>query len=155
VLSERVDRILPYSPEQLFDLAADVERYPEFLHWWITVRVRKREAEVYYTDQVLGIGPVRIGFESRTVLRRPEGIDVTSNEPPFRKFKLSWLFDSRPGGRCRVTLMAELEFRSYLLERLVDKMVSAGKNDIIASFVARAQRLYEATDRPIENASRK
>ena len=79
MLSERVDRTLPYSPEQPFDLAADVERYPEFLHWWITARVRKREAEVYCTHQVLGIGPIRIEFESRTVLRRPERIDVTSN----------------------------------------------------------------------------
>jgi len=154
MLSEKVDRIMPYSPEQLFDLAADVERYPEFLHWWITARVRKREAAVYYTDQVLGIGPIRVEFESKTVLRRPERIDVTANKPPFRKFKLSWLFDSRPEGRCRVTLMAELEFRSHLLERLVDKVVSAGMNDIIASFVARAQRLYEPPDRPIKNASR-
>jgi coenzyme Q-binding protein COQ10 len=154
MLSETVDRIMPYSPEQLFDLAADVERYPEFLHWWISARVRKkREAEVYYTDQVLGIGPIRVEFESRTILRRPERIEVTANEPPFRKFKLSWLFDSRPEGRCRVTLKAELEFRSYLLERLVDKVVSAGMNDIIASFVRRAQRLYEPMDRPIENAS--
>jgi ribosome-associated toxin RatA of RatAB toxin-antitoxin module len=80
---------------------------------------------------------------------------VTSNEPPFRKFQLSWLFEPRPDGRCRVTLMAELEFRSYLLERLVDKVVSVGMSDIIASFVARAQQLYAATDRPIENAERK
>jgi ribosome-associated toxin RatA of RatAB toxin-antitoxin module len=50
--------------------------------------------------------------------------------------------------------LTELEFRSHLLERLVDKLVSAGMNDIIASFVARAQRLYDAKDRPIENASR-
>jgi coenzyme Q-binding protein COQ10 len=155
VLSERVDRILPYSPEQLFDLAADVERYPEFLHWWITARVRKREAEVYYTDQVLGLGPIRVEFETRTVLRRPERIDVTSNQPPFRKFKLSWLFESRPAGGCRVTMIAELEFRSHLLEGLVDKVVSAGMNDIIASFVARAQRRCEVGDRSIENASRK
>ncbi|MGB8400421.1 MAG: type II toxin-antitoxin system RatA family toxin [Bradyrhizobium sp.] len=154
-MSERVDRIQPYSPEQLFDLAADVERYPEFLRWWVAARVRKREAEVYYTDQVLGLGPIRLEFESRTVLCRPERIDVTSNGPPFRKFKLSWLFDSRPGGRCRVTLIAEMEFRSHLLERLVDKAAAAGMNDIIDSFVARARRLYEAKDRPIENASRK
>jgi coenzyme Q-binding protein COQ10 len=154
VLSERIDRILPYSPEQLFDLAAHVERYPEFLHGWISARVRKREAEFYDTDQVLGIGPIRADFQSRTVLLRPERIDVTSNEPPFRKFKLCWLFDSRPGGRCQVTLITELEFRSYLLERLVDKVLSA-MNDIISSFVARAQRLYRATDRPIENAARK
>ena len=143
MLHEQVDRVLPYSPEQLFDLAADVERYPEFLHWWITARVRRREAEVYYTDQVLGIGPIHVEFQSRTVLRRPERIDVTANESPFRKFMLSWLFDSRPDGHCRVTLRAELEFRSYALERLVDKVVSAGMNDIITSFVARAQRLYE------------
>lgn len=155
MLRERVDRILPYSPEQLFNLAADVERYPEFLHWWITARVRKREDEIYYTDQILGIGPIRVEFESRTVLCRPERIEVTSNEPPFRKFQLSWLFEPRPDGRCRVTLMAELEFRSYLLERLVDKVVSVGMSDIIASFVARAQQLYAATDRPIENAERK
>jgi len=154
VLHEQVDRILPYSPEQLFDLAADVERYPEFLHWWIRARVRRRDAEVYYTDQVLGIGPIHVEFESKTVLRRPERIDVTANESPFRKFKLSWLFDSRPGGRCRVTLTAEFEFRSYSLERLVDKVMSAGMNDIIASFVARAQRLYEPINRPIENTSR-
>jgi coenzyme Q-binding protein COQ10 len=155
VLRERVDRILPYSPEQLFDLAADVERYPEFLHGWITARVRKREADVYYTDQVLGIGPIRVDFQSRTVLLRPERIDVASNEPPFRKFNLCWLFDSRPDGGCQVTLMAELEFRSYLLERLVDKVLSVSINDIIASFAARAQRLYQATDRPIENTARK
>jgi coenzyme Q-binding protein COQ10 len=153
MLSEKVDRIMPYSREQLFDLAADVERYPEFLHWWITARVRKQKGEIYYTDQVLGIGPIRVEFESKTILRRPERIDVTANAPPFRKFKLSWLFDSRPDGRCRVTLMAELEFRSHLLERLVDQVVSAGMNDIIASFVRRAQRLYEPMDRPIENTS--
>lgn len=155
MLSKRVDRILPYSPEQLFDLAADVERYPEFLRWWITARVRKRDAEVYYTEQVLGLGPIRIEFETRTVLRRPERIDVISNQPPFRKFTLSWLFDSLPAGGCRVTMMAELELRSHLLERLVDKVGSAGMNDIIASFVTRAERLCEAANRPSENASRK
>jgi ribosome-associated toxin RatA of RatAB toxin-antitoxin module len=78
---------------------------------------------------------------------------VIANEPPFRKFNLSWLFDSRPGGHCRVTLMAELQFRSYLLERLADKVVSAGMDDIIASFVARAQRLYQSMHGPIESAS--
>ena len=50
-----------------------------------------------------------------------------------------------------MTLMAELEFRSHLLERLVDKVVSAGIDDIIASFVRRAQRLYGPVDRPIDN----
>jgi len=144
VLSRRVYRLLPYPPEQLFDLAADVERYPEFLHWWITARVGKREADGYCTDQVLGIGPIRVEFKSKTVLRRPERIDVSASETPFRNFKLSWLFDSRPGNHCCVTLLAEIEFRSYALERLVDKVVSAGLDDMIEAFVMRAQRLYNS-----------
>lgn len=49
MLSEEAERCLPYSPEQLFDLVADVERYPEFLRWWISARVWRRRVDTYYT----------------------------------------------------------------------------------------------------------
>lgn len=149
--TQSVERLLPYSSEQLFALAADVERYPEFLRWWIAARIRKREADVYYTEQVLGLGPVRVSFGSKTVLQRPERIEVTSEEPPFRRFHLSWAFESRPGG-CRVCLAAALEFQSHLLQRLVDRMLSAEIAEIISAFEDRAHRLYAGADRPIEGA---
>jgi coenzyme Q-binding protein COQ10 len=53
-----VSQALPYRREQLFDLAADVERYPEFLPWWLSATVRHRDGEIYSTDQVVGIGPI-------------------------------------------------------------------------------------------------
>jgi hypothetical protein len=59
MLTRLTERLLPYSPEQLFDLAADVERYPRFLPWWIAARVKTREGNVYYTDQDLAFGPIR------------------------------------------------------------------------------------------------
>ena len=59
MLTQRCRCTLPYSPEQLFDLAADVERYPEFLPWWVAARVRKREGNVYYTDQIIAIAMIR------------------------------------------------------------------------------------------------
>jgi coenzyme Q-binding protein COQ10 len=142
MLTQSAERLLPYSPEQLFDLAADVERYPEFLRWWITARVRRREGEVYYTDQALGLGPVRLRFGSRTELHRPERIDVTSDESPFRQFKLSWFFESLPGVRCRVTLAAQLELHSYLLQRLAEQVLPGAVADIVAAFETRAHRLY-------------
>ena len=148
MLIQRADRLLPYTQEQLFDLVADVECYPEFLQWWIMARVRKREAEVYYTDQVLGLGPIRVRFDSKTVLRRPERIDVTSNEPPFRRFKLSRIFEPGPDARCRVSLVAELEFRSHLLQRLVDRLLPAAVAGIIAAFEARAHQVYKDAGRP-------
>jgi Polyketide cyclase / dehydrase and lipid transport len=98
LLSQKVERVLSFcGPEQLFDLAADVERYPEFQRWWIAARIRKWEGDSYYTDQVLGFGPIRVRFGSKTVLHRPERIDVTSDEPPFRRFALSWIFEPLPG----------------------------------------------------------
>lgn len=144
MLSEGVERILPYSSEQLFDLVADVERYPEFLRWWISARVWKREGDVYYTDQVLGLGPIRLRFASKTILHRPTRIDVTADGSPFRKFRLSWLFESRPGTHCRVRLVAEIEMRSPLLQRLVDRVLPIAVTDIIAAFEARADQMYRS-----------
>ena len=107
--SHEAFRELSFEPEQLFDLAANVERYPEFLPGWVAARVRKREANVYYTDQIVGFGMVRERFASMTVLQRPERIDVTSTDRLFRDFRLTWHFDPLPVSGCRVALSVELE----------------------------------------------
>ena len=139
MVSQKVERVLfSCEPEQLFDLAADVERYPEFLRWWVAARILRREGDIYYTDQVLGLGPLRVRFGSKTVLHRPERIDVTSDEPPFRRFSLSWLFEPQPCAGCRVSLVAELELRSGLLQRVMDRVLPVAIADIIAAFEARA-----------------
>ena len=87
--SHKVPCALPHKPEQLFDLAADVERYPKFLRWWVAARIRKRDRDVYYTDQVVGFGIVQSSFSSKPVLPRPERIDVASTDRPFRHLNLS------------------------------------------------------------------
>jgi len=138
----RVERILRgYEPEQLFDLAADVERYPEFLKWWIAARILRREANVYFTDQILGLGPLRVRFISKTVLYRPERIDVTARES-FRHFELSWRFEQTTDGNCRVCVAAAAALRSQLLQLVVDQVLPLAIADIIASFEARARELY-------------
>jgi coenzyme Q-binding protein COQ10 len=140
LLRQRVERTLPYDRERLFDLAADVERYPEFLRWWLAARVWQRQGDTYYTEQTLGFGPVRARFRSKTVLRRPERIDVVSDEPPFRTFRLAWIFEPQPEVGCTVILSAELDFNSFLLERIVDHVLRRTIADIIRDFEARARR---------------
>jgi ribosome-associated toxin RatA of RatAB toxin-antitoxin module len=100
---DRISRLLPFSCEQVFDLAADVERYPEFLPGWISARILQRESNRLYVEQVLGIGPVRLRFDSRTVLYRPERIEVTSSQPPFRYYSLTWLFVPGPAASCSLS----------------------------------------------------
>jgi coenzyme Q-binding protein COQ10 len=146
---EKVGRVLPFSREQVFDIAADIERYPDFLRWWITAQIRKRESNICYVDQVLGLGPVRVQFSSTAVLRRPERIDVTSSDPPFRRFSLSWLVEAGPSAGCRVSIVADLELRSRFLQQVVDRVLPATVVDIISAFEARARGLYTLRDEPV------
>jgi coenzyme Q-binding protein COQ10 len=139
-----ISRTLPYRPEQLFDIAADVESYPEFLPWWLSATVRQRNGEVYYTDQVVGFGPITQSFSSKTVLRRPEQIEVTSVGGPFETFQLIWRFASRSHGRCEVTLSGEIELHAPLLGGLLSRATADGARSILSAFEARARQLYAA-----------
>ncbi|WP_425482693.1 type II toxin-antitoxin system RatA family toxin [Chelativorans xinjiangense] len=56
------ERVLPYDSEVLFDIAADVEQYPEFLPSWKAARITRREGNTYWTDQTIGLGPLRARF---------------------------------------------------------------------------------------------
>jgi coenzyme Q-binding protein COQ10 len=146
MLSKTVERRLPYGAEQLFDLAADVERYPEFLRWWTGARIRKRDANVYHTDQTLGLGPVHMRFTSKTVLHRPRRIEVSSDESLFRKFRLIWSFEPQPNVGCRVRLAVELELRSTLLQAILERVLPVAIGDIIVAFETRAHQQYRSSE---------
>lgn len=145
---EQIGRLLPFSREQVFDLAADIERYPDFLRGWITARVRRRESNICYVDQVVGIGPLRLRFSSKAVLLRPVRIDVTSSDPPFRRFSLSWLVDAVPSAGCRVSVIADLQLQSSLLQQAVDLILPDRVADIVEAFEVRARGLYSVRDEP-------
>ena len=124
---------LSYTPEQLFDLAADVACYPEFLPWCIAARARKREGNVYYSDQVVGFSVFRERFDSKTVLQRPERIVVTSTDRMFRNFELTWLFDPLPDNECRVNLLADLELHSKLAQDLLRRVITLTVGSIMSA----------------------
>jgi coenzyme Q-binding protein COQ10 len=75
-------------------------------------------------------------------LCRPQRIEVKSDEPPFRQFRLAWVFEPQSGGACKVSLAAEIEFRSRFLQRVVGRVLPAAIADIIAAFEARAHQLH-------------
>jgi coenzyme Q-binding protein COQ10 len=71
----RAGTILPFGCEQVFALAADIERYPEFLSGWISARIMQRETTICHVDQEVRFGPIRLLFRSTAVLDRPRRID--------------------------------------------------------------------------------
>jgi coenzyme Q-binding protein COQ10 len=138
----RASGTLPYSCEQMFDLAADIERYPEFLAGWISARIRSREGNTCHVDQVVGFGPVRLQFGSTAVLQPSRRIDVSSTDPRFRKYSLSWLIEEAPRRGCQVSVTVDLELKSGLLQLVVNRLLPAAVDDIVAAFRARAHAIY-------------
>jgi coenzyme Q-binding protein COQ10 len=142
--SER--KVLPFTPKQLFDLVADVPRYPEFLPWCTAARVRRREAlNVEIDELAIGFGPLHEKFVSRVVTNTEDTdaltIDTTGTEGPFRTLSSRWLFSPNPGGTM-IEFTLEFEFRSLLLQHTMRMLFAEAVKRMVAAFEARATQLY-------------
>ncbi len=139
-------RVLPFSPEQLYSLVAYVARYPEFLPWCIAARVRKREDKLLTADLVIGFRMIRERFTSRVRLD-DEGrrIDVAYIDGPFRYLNTHWVFEPHPEG-CLIDFYIDFEFRSKILQRLMEALFHEAVRRMVATFEARAREIYGAPD---------
>ena len=142
-------RVLPYTPEQLFALVADVERYPEFLPWCLAARVRERRPDLMVADMIIGFRMFRERFTSRVVLGPPSRIDVTYAEGPFRRLTNHWVFEKVPGG-CRIDFYVDFEFRSRLMQRMIEVLFSEAVRRMVGAFEKRAHDLYDV---PLQKAA--
>ncbi len=135
-------RVLPYTPRQLYDLVADIERYPEFLPWCVAARIRQREADLVVADLVIGFKVFRERFTSRVKLN-PEAsrIDVAYTEGPFKYLDNHWLFAPHPEG-CEIDFYVDFEFRSRILQKAIAVLFSEAVRRMVGAFEARAQALY-------------
>ena len=134
-------RFLPYTPEQVFDLVADIERYPEFLPWCVGARIRERRDNVVLGDLLIGWRMVRERFTSRVTLNRPDRIDVEYTEGPFRYLKNHWVLERQPGG-CLVDFYVDFEFRSRMLQGVIAALFNEAVKRMVSAFEKRAQELY-------------
>jgi coenzyme Q-binding protein COQ10 len=134
--------VLPYTPEEVFDLVANVESYPEFLPWWAAARVLRRDGNVWQTDQTVGFANIRYRFRTESVHDRPRRIDITSVSGPIRRLHLTWHFDPLPGGGCQTSLAADIELHSQLIQLLTTGAIDKHVKTIVAAFDARARDLY-------------
>ncbi|MDQ7248029.1 type II toxin-antitoxin system RatA family toxin [Dongia sedimenti] len=135
-------RLLPYTPQQMFDLVADVARYPEFLPWCVGARIKEQQPDMVLADLMIGFKMVREKFTSRVWLHRAERrIDVEYINGPFRQLQNHWTFHDDPGG-CRVEFFLEFEFSSLMLQKLIGVLFHEAVRRMVAAFESRARQLY-------------
>jgi coenzyme Q-binding protein COQ10 len=135
-------RVLPHSPTQMFDLVADVERYPEFLPWCTNARIRRRRGVVIVADLVVGFKMIREKFTSEVTLNRESGrIDVRYLDGPFRYLNNHWQFYQNGDG-CLIDFYIDFEFRTRFLQRMMEPLFNEAVRRMVRAFEARAVELY-------------
>jgi coenzyme Q-binding protein COQ10 len=134
-------RILRYSTEQMFDLVADVRRYPEFLPWCVGARVLSRTDDELVADLTIGFRMFRETFRSRVTLERPNELRVTYENGPFRYLNNTWKFKPVPQG-CEIDFFVDFEFRSQLLQAVIGVVFNEATRVMVRSFERRAMALY-------------
>jgi coenzyme Q-binding protein COQ10 len=140
-------RVLPYTPEQLFDLVADVGRYQEFLPWVAATRVRSSSETGMVADLVVGFGAFKETFTSKVHKSRPDEIEIDYVEGPLKYLHNSWKFHPAPGGT-EVDFCVDFAFRSRIFEAIAGQMFDRALRRMIGAFEARAHRLYGAGGTP-------
>lgn len=139
-------RKLPYTPQQLFSLVADIEKYPEFLPWCVGARIRERKGNMLVADMVIGFKMIREKFTSRVTLTPPgeqDGrIDVAYVDGPMRHMQNRWVFIPNADGTTTIDFYVDFEFQSKLLQKLIGALFHEAVRRMVAAFDARAKSLY-------------
>ena len=143
----RVTRILPYKPDQLLDLVADVCAYPVFVPWVTSMRVWNEREEgpgVTLLDAEAGVGFAVLREKFSTWVRRDANrnvVEVGLIRGPFRHLKNRWEFHPDPKGT-RLEFMIDFAFKSRMLDLVLQANFDRAVASLMRRFEERAAELY-------------
>jgi coenzyme Q-binding protein COQ10 len=139
----------PYTPKQVFDLVADVPRYPQFLPWCRAARILKREDEhVFLAELVIAYKHMSERYTSRVTLCPSESetgehsIMVEMTEGPFHHLTNEWHLKASAEGGTQIDFILDFAFKSKILDTLLGKFFATVTGRMAEAFKKRADELY-------------
>lgn len=145
-------KIQPYTREQLFDVVADVRRYPEFLPWCVAARVISHSETELVADLTIGFKLFRETFRSQVALDRPGHVHVRYLNGPFRYLNNHWRFTPVEGGT-EVDFFVDFEFKSRLLQAVIGTVFNEAVRLMVRAFERRAYILHRRSAPPAAQAT--
>ncbi|MDQ2092830.1 type II toxin-antitoxin system RatA family toxin [Rhodalgimonas zhirmunskyi] len=139
-------RLLPYTAKQMFDLVAQVDKYPEFLPWCAAARVRSltpvEGGQEMLADLVISFKVFRERFGSRVGLFEERmHIDTEYLDGPFKYLKSTWDFRDVDGG-VEVAFFVDFEFKNFVLQKAIGLVFNEAMARMVRAFEERAHALY-------------
>jgi coenzyme Q-binding protein COQ10 len=147
--SFRTSRLVNHTPQQMFDLVADMESYPQFVPLCQSMKVRRRfvtagGTETMLADMTVGYKAIRERFTTRVLLdRKAMRIGTEYVDGPFSHLENMWTFVDAGDGKCRVDFYIAYEFRNRTLATLMGNMFDVAFRKFASAFEARAGVVFK------------
>lgn len=129
----------------MFNLVADIERYPEFVPGWREVEVLSRGPDSLHVRQRVSVGPAVWRFRSEARLDPPHTIDIRTIAAPFGDLAIHWAFQSLGDEGCSVAFRADYDSARFV-RGLTRPALEKTMASVVDAFEARARELYHETD---------
>lgn len=135
-------RVLPFTPQQMYDIVLDIERYPEFLPWCTRAEIvdRMPDENKLYASVSAGYTLYSETYLSKVTFIKNRQIEACYIEGPFENLETKWTFEPHVGG-CELEFFVEFEFSKSLLNQVANQMVNHVTGKMVEAFIERAHRL--------------
>ena len=134
-------RYLPYTPEQVFDLVADVQSYDQFLPWCHGVRIHNQKENQFDADLIIGFKSFQETFTSRVKLTPKHRVEVEYIKGPMKYLKNVWEMTAKDDG-CELNFEVDFEFKNPLLSVMIGAVFEEALRRMIGAFEKRAEETF-------------
>mgnify|MGYP006323761577 FL=1 len=136
--------LVTFTPEQMFDLVVDVERYREFLPWVAGAEVHERTGRDLQASLTMERAGIRQSFTTRNVMQRPDWMSLELVNGPFKRLDGLWTFAAIGAAGTKVVLDMKFEFANPVASMLFGRAFEQSVGELIDAFVARARQVHGA-----------
>ncbi|MEG3639432.1 type II toxin-antitoxin system RatA family toxin [Magnetococcus sp. PR-3] len=140
----QMNETVPFSPQQMYDLVVDVDRYPEFLNWCSHACITKQDEGQFEAELTVSFKGVREKFRTLDKLVPGKRVEISLVSGPFRHLTSLWDFEPvGPGGkRCRINFSIDFKFRNPVLNMTLGPVFSIISKQMVSDYRKRAVKLY-------------
>ena len=134
-------RTLPYPQEMIYDIVADVERYPEFLPWVLSADIIEYTDQGFLADLTIGYKFFQETYRSEVILTPFERIEIRYVRGPFKYLHNRWIFTPTAVNEVDVNFFIDFEFKSTFFQRMLQTVFTQAVSKMITAFEDRARVL--------------
>ena len=129
------------SPELVYQVVEDVERYPEFVPGCTEAKILERSAYEMVARLAVRRGPLRTEFTTRNRLDPGRSMHLDLVDGPFRILEGNWSFTPVASNGCRIELSLRFQFSNLLKSALFEPLFEETAASLMRAFVSRAQSM--------------